>query len=196
LSASTFANCCPFWTLQLRMQMLYLSLYDIMTHSHFNTWHHNKISKAHRASNMTLDSKSVHLTHFQRLLICNLFLWNTSHSHDNLRIVSKSPLLHPFTRRRSGTLDWCVMKATLADSSRLIHTILAHSSIALFYCTLLLFYISLSLSIFCRHRTPSIAHLAICQGLIWCQPFIFSQCIVTLMLLDKLMIDCCKCCNG
>jgi hypothetical protein len=29
-----------FWTLQLRMQMSYLSLYDIMTHSHFDTWHH------------------------------------------------------------------------------------------------------------------------------------------------------------
>jgi hypothetical protein len=163
-----------------------------------------KKSKARQASNMTRDSKSVHLTHFRRLSICNLFSRNTSHSHDNLRWVSKSPLLHPFTRRRSGTLDWCVMKATSADSSRLIHTILAHSSIALFYCTLLLhssialFYssASLSLSIFCHHRTPFIAHLAICQGLIWCQTFMFSQCIVTLMLLDKLMIDCCKCCNG
>jgi hypothetical protein len=70
----------------------YLSLYDIMTHSHFDTWHHNKISKAR-------DSKSVNLTHFRRLLICNLFPRNTSHSHDNLRRVSKSPLLHPFTRR-------------------------------------------------------------------------------------------------
>jgi hypothetical protein len=97
-----------------------------------------KKSKARQASNMTRDSKSVHLTHFRRLSICNLFSRNTSHSHDNLRWVSKSPLLHPFTRRRSGTLDWCVMKATSADSSRLIHTILAHSSIALFYCTLLL----------------------------------------------------------
>jgi hypothetical protein len=62
----------------------YLSLYDIMTHSHFDTWHHNKISKACKASNMTCDSKSVNLTHFQRLSICNL----TSHSHDNLRRVS------------------------------------------------------------------------------------------------------------
>jgi hypothetical protein len=120
----------------LRMQMSYLSLYDIMTHSHFNTWHHNKISKARRANNMTRDSKSVNLTHFQRLLICNLFSRNTSHSHDNLRRVSKSPLLHPFTRRRSGTLDWHVTKATSADSSRLIHTILAHSSIALFYISI------------------------------------------------------------
>jgi hypothetical protein len=84
----------------------YLSLYDIMTHSHFDTWHHNKISKARRAYNMTRDSKSVNLTHFRRLSICNLFSRDTSHSHDNLRRVSKSPLLHPFTRRRSGTLDW------------------------------------------------------------------------------------------
>jgi hypothetical protein len=109
----------------------YLSLYDIMTHSHFDTWHHNKISKARQASNMTRDSKSVNLTHFQRLSICNLFSWNTSHSHGNLRRVSKSPLLHPFTHRRSGTLDWHVTKATSADSSRLIHTILAHSSTSL-----------------------------------------------------------------
>jgi hypothetical protein len=63
-----------------------------------------------------------------RLLICNLFSWNTSHSQNNLRRVSKSSLLHPFTHRRSGTLDWCVTRATSADSSRLIHTILAHSS--------------------------------------------------------------------
>ncbi len=34
------------------------------------------------------------------------FSQNTSHSHDNLRRVSKSPLLHPFTHRRSDTLDW------------------------------------------------------------------------------------------
>jgi hypothetical protein len=109
-----------------------------MTHSHFYIWHHSKISKARWASNMARDSKSVNLTHFRRLSICNLFSRNTSHSHDNLRKVSKSPLLHPFTCRRSGTLDWRVTKATSADSSRLIHTILAHSSIALFYCTLLL----------------------------------------------------------
>jgi hypothetical protein len=112
-----------------------------MTHSDFNTWHHNKISKACWASNMTRDSKSVNLTHFRRLSICNLFSRNTSHSHDNLRRVSKSPLLHPFTCRRSGTLDWCVRSATSADSSRLIHSILAHSS-TLHYC-----------SIFCHHRT-------------------------------------------
>jgi hypothetical protein len=120
-----------FWTLQLRTQMSYLSLYDIMTHSHFDTWHHNKISKARRANNMTHDSKSVNLTYFWRLSICNLFSRDTSHSHDNLRRVSKSPLLHPFTCRRSGTLDWRVTRATSADSSRLIHTILAHSSTSL-----------------------------------------------------------------
>jgi hypothetical protein len=49
-------------------------------------------------------------------------------THDNLRRVSKSPLLHPFTRHRSGTLDWRVTRATSADSStRLIHTILHQS---------------------------------------------------------------------
>jgi hypothetical protein len=107
------------------------SLYDIMTHSHFDTWHHNKISKARRANNMTHDSKSVNLTHFRRLSICSPFSRDTSHSHDNLRRVSTSPLLHPFTCRRSGTLDWRVTRATSADSSRLIHTILAHSSTSL-----------------------------------------------------------------
>jgi hypothetical protein len=112
-----------------KRHMSYPSHYDIMTHSHFDTWHHNKISKARRANNMTRDSKSVNLTHFWRLSICNLFSRNTSHSHDNLRRVSKSPLLHPFTSRRSGTLNWRVTKATSADSSRLIHTILAHSSL-------------------------------------------------------------------
>jgi hypothetical protein len=136
LSVSTFADCCHFLNITIEARMSYLSLYDIMTHSHFHTWHHNKISKAHRANNMTHDSKSVNLTHFRRLLICNLFSRNTCHSHDNLRRVSKSPLLHPFTHRRSGTLDWRVTKATSADSSRLIHTILAHSSIALFYISI------------------------------------------------------------
>jgi hypothetical protein len=58
----------------------------------------------------------------RRLSICNLLSRNTSHSHDNLRRVSKSPLLHLFTCHRSGTLDWCDTKATSADSSRLIHT--------------------------------------------------------------------------
>jgi hypothetical protein len=37
--------------------MSYLSHYDIMTHAHFDTWHHNKISKACRANEMTHDSK-------------------------------------------------------------------------------------------------------------------------------------------
>jgi hypothetical protein len=73
LSASTFADCCHFLNVAIEDTM-YLSLYDIMTHSLFDTWHHNKISKACQANNMTHDSKSVNLTHFQRLLICNLFL--------------------------------------------------------------------------------------------------------------------------
>jgi hypothetical protein len=134
----------------------------LMTHSHFDTWHHNKISKARQANNMTCDSKSVNLTHFRRLLICDLFSRNTSQLHDNLRRVSKSPLLHPFTHRRSGKLDWRVTRATSADSSRLIHTILAHSSTGAASSTLLLFYCSLfyasSLpyhSTLCHHRTFS-----------------------------------------
>jgi hypothetical protein len=45
-----------FWILQLRTRMWYLSHYDIMMHSHINTWHHNKISKARRANEMTCDS--------------------------------------------------------------------------------------------------------------------------------------------
>jgi hypothetical protein len=121
--------------------MSYLSHYDIMTHSHFDTCHHNKKSEARRANKMTRDSKTASQTHSQRLSICNPFSLNTSPSHDNLRRVSKSPLLCPFTRRRSGTLDWRVTMATSADSSRLIHTILAQSS-TLHYC-----------SIFRHHRT-------------------------------------------
>jgi hypothetical protein len=39
------------------------SIHDITT----------KYSKARRANNMTRDSKSVNLTHFRRLSICNLF---------------------------------------------------------------------------------------------------------------------------
>jgi hypothetical protein len=77
----------------------------------------------------------------RRHSICNLFSWNTSHSHDNLRRVSQSPLLHPFTCRRSSTSDWCVTRATSSDSSRLIHLFLAHSSTLCY------------LSIFHRHRT-------------------------------------------
>jgi hypothetical protein len=84
---------------------------------------------------------------FQDFQFATFFSQNTSHSHDNLRRVSKSPLLHPFTCCRSRTLDWLVTKATSADSSRLIHTILAYSSIALFYCTLVFFYISLSFNL-------------------------------------------------
>jgi hypothetical protein len=40
----------------------------------------------------------------------------------------------------------------------------------------------------CEVTIPFIAHLAICQGLVWCQTFIFLQFIVTLMLLDKLRL--------
>jgi hypothetical protein len=43
-----------FWMLQLRMQMSYLSHYDITTYSHLDTWHHNKISKACRANKIDL----------------------------------------------------------------------------------------------------------------------------------------------
>jgi hypothetical protein len=51
------------WISAADINMSYVSLYDIMTHSHFDTWHHNKISKACRANNMTRDSKNVNLTH-------------------------------------------------------------------------------------------------------------------------------------
>jgi hypothetical protein len=141
LSASTFAYYCHFLNVTIEdANVVPQSLwhYYPLTLRYMRS---NIISKAHWASNMTHDSKSVNLTHFWRLSICNLFSWNTSHSHDNLRRVSNSPLLHPFTHCRSGTLDWCVMKATSADSSRLIYTILAHSSTSLY------------LSIFCCHRT-------------------------------------------
>jgi hypothetical protein len=60
----------------------YLSHYDIMTHSHVHTCHH-KISKAHRADKMTHYSTTASLTHFQRLLICNLFSQNTSSAHSS-----------------------------------------------------------------------------------------------------------------
>jgi hypothetical protein len=115
---------------------------------------------------MTRDSKSVNLTHFRRLSICNLFSRKTSHSHDNLRRVSKSPLLHLFTCRRSGTLDWCVTKATSADSSRLANS---HYFSSLFYCTPLLLHSStlLYLSIF----QSFIAIGQMCHGKISkCQP--------------------------
>jgi hypothetical protein len=67
------------------------SVFDIMTHSHFDTWHHNKISQARRAKNMTRDSKSVNLTHFGRLSICNLFhethLNHMTTSEESLRVL-------------------------------------------------------------------------------------------------------------
>jgi hypothetical protein len=55
-----------------------------------------KYTKPAELTKLTHDS-CWSLTHFQRLSICYLFLQNTSRSHDNLRRVSKSPLLHPFT---------------------------------------------------------------------------------------------------
>jgi hypothetical protein len=58
-----------FWMLQLMTQMLYLSHYDIMMHSHIDTWHHNKISKAHRANKLARDSNCK----LDSLSICNLF---------------------------------------------------------------------------------------------------------------------------
>jgi hypothetical protein len=73
------------------MFLSYLSHYDIMTHSPFDSWHHNKISKARRANNMTRDSKSVNLTHFRRLSICNLFhethLIHMTTSEESLRVL-------------------------------------------------------------------------------------------------------------
>jgi hypothetical protein len=73
--------------------------------------------------------------------LANLFSRNASHSHDYLRRVSKSPLPYQFTCHRSGTLYWRVTRATSADSSRLIHTILAHPSTLQYHSTL------------CHHRT-------------------------------------------
>jgi hypothetical protein len=85
------------------------SIHDITT----------KYPKSTRANKMTHDSTTASQTHFERLLILNLFSQNKSPSHDNLRRVSKGTLLHPFTHHRSGTLDWHVTRATSADSSRL-----------------------------------------------------------------------------
>jgi hypothetical protein len=67
--------------------------------------YHNKTSKARRANEMTRDSKlQVRLT-FEDFRFAAFFSRITSHSHDNLRRVPKSPFLHLFTHRRSGTLD-------------------------------------------------------------------------------------------
>jgi hypothetical protein len=69
----------------------------IMTYSH-------SIQDIQQISKWPKTLKKLHPSS-RRLLICNFFHKNTSHSHDNLRRVSKSPLLHPFTHGRSGTLD-------------------------------------------------------------------------------------------
>jgi hypothetical protein len=105
------------------VSVLYLSHYDPMTHSHFDTWRH---SQQNIQSPLSLkDFWFATLFHKQ----------NTSRSHDNLRRVSKSPLLHPFIHCRSGTLDWCVTRATSADSSRLIPSTSMYFS-SFFYTTL------------------------------------------------------------
>jgi hypothetical protein len=126
LSASTFADCCHF---------LNVTIEDANVVPVIMNWWPTQIL-IHDVT-----TKYPKPADPRRLLICNLFSWNRSHSDNNLRRDSTSPLLHPFTRRRSGTLDWRVTRATSADSSRLIHTILAHSSTLLY------------LSIFCHHRT-------------------------------------------
>jgi hypothetical protein len=99
----------------------------IMTLLPTHTWY-----KTSNKCHMTQDLKKLH-PRLSKTFDLHTFHKNPSHSHDNLRRVSKSPLLHPFICRRSGTLDWCVTRATSADSSRLTHTILAHSSILLHY---------------------------------------------------------------
>jgi hypothetical protein len=88
LSASTFANICHFLNVTIEdANVVPQSLwhYDTLSLRYMTS---QKKFKACQASNMTRDSKSVHLTHFRRLSICNLFSRNTSHSHDNLRWVS------------------------------------------------------------------------------------------------------------
>jgi hypothetical protein len=119
--------------------LLYLSHYDLLTLWYMTS---NKIS-TWPMTKQKLQEVRLILQDFQ---FATFFHQNTSRFHDNLRRVSKCPLLHPaFTCHRSGTLDWCVMRATSADSSRLIHTILAHSS-TLLHCIM-------HLSTFCHHRT-------------------------------------------
>jgi hypothetical protein len=104
LSASTFANCCHFLNVTIEdAKVVPQSL-----------WPYDPLIFRYM---MSLTTKYPRPADPRRLSICNLMSRNTSHSHNNLRRVSKSPLLHPFTHCRSGTLDWCVMKATSADSS-------------------------------------------------------------------------------
>jgi hypothetical protein len=96
-----------FWMLQLRMRMSCLSHYDLLR---LHTTKYQNDPKLKNCTKPDSISKTFNLQTFHK---------NTSPSHENLRRVSKSPLLHPFTCRRSCTLDWCVMSATSADSSRL-----------------------------------------------------------------------------
>jgi hypothetical protein len=111
-------------------------------HSYFNTRNHNKISEACQANEIDSGFQlQVRLT-FKDFQFVTFFhkthLLHMRTSEESLRVA---PLLHSFTCRRSGTLDWRVTKATSADSSRLIHTILAHSSTLHYHSTL------------CHHRT-------------------------------------------
>jgi hypothetical protein len=86
-----------FWWIRRKLSasrywsVLYLSLYDIMTHSHFDTWHHNKISKARRANNMTRDSKSVNLTRFEDFRFATFLdethLIHMTTSEESLRVL-------------------------------------------------------------------------------------------------------------
>jgi hypothetical protein len=100
LSASTFADCCPFLNVTIEdANVVPQSLwhYDTLTlwyssksgvcqkwsgqtyiHTYIQTWHHNKISKACQAKNMTHDSKSVNLTHFWRLNLQPFFMEHIS----------------------------------------------------------------------------------------------------------------------
>jgi hypothetical protein len=101
-------------------------------------WHYDPLTLWYKMSQQNIQSlpsswndswlKDAMSDSFLKTFDLHTFHENTSHSHDNLRRVSKSPLLHPFTHHRSGTLDWRVIWATSADSSNLINTLLAHSS--------------------------------------------------------------------
>jgi hypothetical protein len=88
------------WTLQLRTRMLYLSHYDLtFGNERFKPTFipHKIIKQEHDEHNKWLwpTHTLIHdiTTKYPKsadpwgLLICNLFSWNTSHSHDNLRPI-------------------------------------------------------------------------------------------------------------
>ncbi len=136
-----FTFCVPRWELPPSLDVIPQSLlhYDPLT-----LWYMTITTKYPKPSELTKwlvlkNCKSDSLS--KTFNLQPSFSQNTSHSHDNLRRVSKSPLLHPFTHCRSDTLDWHVMRDTSADSSRLIHSVLAHSSMQHYG------------SFFCHHRT-------------------------------------------